>query len=115
MMTDSLPLIGTLLKVGAGGVGRDPLAAGEPLAPGEAAAAAGLAPVAGLLAAAVVGEAAALVPLVAVAAGLDEAAGWLLPQAARIGNAAAPRPSIRPCLSRERRESRWPTIWPGVI
>src|SRR5437762_606827 len=112
MMTDSLPSILTLLKVGAGGAADGfAAAAGAELAPvaGEAAAA-GDAP-----GAAAAGEAAGAAGFAASvgfvsAAGLAVGAAGVaaLPQAATIGRAAAasPRRSI------ERRERRW-GIRPG--
>src|SRR6188768_2027872 len=115
MMTDNLPLILTLLKVGAGGAddglaaaaGAEPLApaAGEAAATGEPAGWAAAGDEAGAAAAAV-GAAGAAVGLASVA-GFAGAAGWELPQAARIGKAAAAIPSRR-SLRRERRPGIMP-------
>src|SRR5215203_1485046 len=95
MMTDSLPLILTLLKVGAGGAGR--------VEPADAVLPLGAAPAAGVAAAAAaVGLGASVGLASAAGAGFEGAAGCWLPQAARIGRAAAIAPS-RKSLRREMR------------
>src|SRR5690349_16397757 len=109
MMTESLPSILTLLKVGAGGAGRVEAAGaalGAPvLAAGEAAGdapATGDAPAAGEAAgAAGFGASVGLVSAAGLAVGAAGAA-WP-PQAATIGRAAAASPSRK----MERRERRW--------
>ena len=107
-MTESLPLILALLKVGAAGVGRDEpaLAAGEAPAAGDAD---GEAPAAGDAAgdaAAAAGEAAAAGDaagaVVGFGASVGLAAGAAELQAAAIGRAAVARPN----RNIDRRESR---------